>query len=185
MGSFAPGSGSGSTILRLLRLLRVIKLAKTFPQLALLVNALINGLGSIGYVGLILLLTFYVFSILGLILFQEADPWSFGSLHLTVFTLFRSATLDNWYETLMISIYGCDKALGIYQLFPELCQTPKTLPIFAVFYTLIFLVISSQVLLVLFIGVVSTSMDEARDDNEVKNIIYDELKEIAEERGLT
>ena len=109
VGSFIPGSGSALILLRLLRLLRILKIAKAFPQLSVLINALIKGISSIGYVGIILLMTFYVFAIVGVILFQETDPWHFGSLHLTLLTLFRSATLDNWYEVLLISIVGCDQ----------------------------------------------------------------------------
>jgi len=70
-GSFMPAAGSLVTMLRLLRLLRVLKLLKAFPQLAIIVNALIMGLSSIGYIGVILMMVFYLFSILGMILFKE------------------------------------------------------------------------------------------------------------------
>ena len=43
-----PG-GSMLKMLRLLRLLRVLKLVKSLPQLAVIINAMIMGLGSIGY----------------------------------------------------------------------------------------------------------------------------------------
>ena len=41
-------AGGGSLII-LLRLLRVLKLVKSLPQLAVIINAMIMGLGSIGY----------------------------------------------------------------------------------------------------------------------------------------
>ena len=185
MGSFIPGSGSLLILLRLLRLLRIIKLAKAFPQLAIIVNALIKGLISIGYVGLILLITFYVFAILGMVLFQETDPWHFGSLHLTLLSLFRSATLDNWWEVLYISIAGCEQSFDVYEEFPEQCKKSRKLGIWAVGYTLIFLVIAAQVLLVLFIGVISTSMDETRDIQKADEVSQKEIDKIVQEHGLT
>ena len=171
------------------RLLRIIKIAKAFPQLAILITALFRGLSSIGWVGVILALTFYCFAILGVILFQESDPWHFGSLHLGLISLFRSSTLDNWYEVLMISMLGCDgggqQMIDVYELYPEQCTHPARIPYLAVPYTLCFLVIASQVLLVLFIGVISASMDEARAMKEEDYKMEVQLSEIRAKHGLT
>ena len=149
VGSFIPGSGSALILLRLLRLLRIIKIAKAFPQLAILITALFKGLSSIGYIGVILCLTFYVFAIFGVIIFGDNDPWHFGSLHLALLSLFRSSTLDNWYEVLLISVEGCDgggqQPVDVYELYPEQCTKPQRNPYVAVPYTLCFLVIASQV----------------------------------------
>ena len=56
---------------------------------------------------------------------------------------------------------------------------------YAIPYTLIFLVIASQVLLVLFIGVVSTSMDEARQNKELEAVLDVEIMQLCEEKGLS
>jgi voltage-gated sodium channel len=185
IGSMIPGSGSLLILLRLLRLLRIVKMIKAFPQLAVLVSALISGLASIGYVGVILGLTFYVFAIVGVILFQNSDPWHFGTLHMALITLFRSATLDNWYEVLMISIVGCDQGVDVYSFAPEQCVSPAKLGSWAIPYTLTFLVIASQVLLVLFIGVISTSMDEAREARNKTVKVEAELLALRKERGIS
>ena len=95
VGSFVPGVGGVITVLRLLRLLRILKLIKRLPQLGMIINALIVGINSIFYIGLMLFMLFYVFAILGIILFGENDPWHFGSLHRAMISLFREATLDN------------------------------------------------------------------------------------------
>ena len=109
-GSLLPTGGAGSlvTMLRLLRLLRVLKLLKSLPQLAIIVNALIMGLSSIGFIGVILLLVFYLFAILGMILFKENDPWHFGTLHDSILTLFRASTLEDWTDIMYINVYGCE-----------------------------------------------------------------------------
>ena len=104
-GSFLPGSGSLLTILRLLRLLRVLKLLKAFPALQVLVMALISGLGSIAYIGVILVLVFYIFGILAMILYSRNDPWHFGTVHVSMLSLFRAATLEDWTDIMYVVIF--------------------------------------------------------------------------------
>jgi len=162
-GSYVPGAGSSVTMLRLLRLLRVLKLVKRLPQLAVIINALLNGMVSIAYVGLVLVLFFYVFAIIAMLLFGRNDPWHFGSLHMAFFSLFQAATLDDWSILMYTSMYGCDKVAGVFEDFPEQCVDPTASGLIAVFFFLIFILIGAQVLLSLFIGVISTSMDEAQD----------------------
>lgn len=41
-------------------------------------------------------LVVYMYAILGTIMFAHNDPFHFGSLHLSVLTLFRVATLEGW-----------------------------------------------------------------------------------------
>ena len=96
VGSYTRGKGGMLTMLRLLRLLRVLKLVKAFPQLQVIVSALMKGLGSIGYIGLILILCFYVFGIIGNMLFANNDPFHFGQLHYAMISLFSVATMDGW-----------------------------------------------------------------------------------------
>lgn len=163
VGSYTPGVGSLLTILRLLRLLRVLKLVKSLPQLAVIVSALVMGLESIAYIALILFLCFYVFAILGMMMFRANDPFNFGNLHISMFTLFRCSTLDAWADVMYINIYGCDLYPGgTYSSYPELCTSPRPQGFFAVVYFVCFIIIGAQILLTLFIGVVTTSMEEAQ-----------------------
>jgi voltage-gated sodium channel len=101
VGSFLPGGGSMVTMLRLLRLLRVLKLVKSLPDLQLIVDALVQGLASIGYIGIILMMVFYLFAILGMTLFKDNDPWHFGTLHISMITLFRCSTLEDWTDVMV------------------------------------------------------------------------------------
>ena len=184
--TFLIGAGSEVAILRLLKLLRVLKLVKRFTKLAIIVNALIMGLASIGYVGIILFLTFYVFAILGIIMFGVNDPWHFGTLHDAMITLFRASTLDDWAELMYLQMYGCESFPEVYEDFPHMCTEESSTPndVGALIYFTIFIVIAAQVLLTLFIGVISTSMDQARDDKKAEDELELELKKVAEERGL-
>jgi voltage-gated sodium channel len=187
VGSYIPGVGTGITILRLLRLLRILKLVKRLPQLAVIINALINGLASIGYIGVILLLVFYVFAITGIILFKQNDPWHFESLHLAMISLFRTATLDNTNNVMYINIFGCDVGglIDIYAQYPDLCTEPQATPFLAVIYNTLFVTLASQILLTLFIGVISTSMEESKAEKEIEIGREQLLVSYAAETGLT
>lgn len=176
VGSYIPGAGSSVTMLRLLRLLRVLKLVKRLPQLAVIINALLNGMVSIAYVGLVLLLFLYVFSIMGMLLFAENDPWHFGSLHMSFLSLVQAATLDDWTILMYNQMYGCDKYAGVYEDFPNQCKKPKEHGMVAVVYFLIFIIIGAQVLLSLFIGVISTSMDEATEDQKEEQELNERIE---------
>ncbi|KAG1696236.1 hypothetical protein DVH05_018782 [Phytophthora capsici] len=184
VGSFTRGSGGMLTMLRLLRLLRVLKLVRAFPQLQVIVSALIKGVGSIGYIGLILLLCFYVFGIVGNMLFAENDPFHFQYLHFAMITLFQLATMDGWSDVLYINYYGCD--LYGYDSYRTLGYECKHQPtgILAVLYFCSFIVLGAMVLITLFIGVVTTSMEEATQEMEAEKELLRRVEVLREQHGL-
>ena len=182
--AWAPGSGDFVVVLRLLRLLRVLKLVRALPQLQVIVSALIAGFGSIGYIALLLFLIYYLYAIIGMLLFQANDPWHFGSLHITMFTLFRCSTLEDWTDVMYINMYGCDVYgyRGNYMLERE-CRSPQVpfgSAATSVMFFLTFVVLTNLVTLSLFIGVVTTAMQEATDsqnDERRKQKQIDSLEE--------
>ena len=204
VGTWLPGSGSLIMILRLLRLLLVLKLVKSFPQLRLAVEALIGGIAAMGYIGLMLFVVFYFFAIFGGILFAKNDPWHFGNLHMSMLTLFRMATMEDWTDVMYINMFGCKEYVFSCssQPTPRPTHTPRRLSLrafiscspslpplssfrygytpidgmsctqshasgyLAVFYSVAFIVIGSLVMLNLFIGVITTSMEATMEDME-------------------
>lgn len=98
VGSKLPSAGAEIMVLRLVRILRVLKLLKAFPELGVIVDALIMGLSSIGYIAILMVLTYYMFGILALTFFEENDPFHFGRLHTAMYSLFQIATFDSWGE---------------------------------------------------------------------------------------
>jgi len=185
VGSLLPSTGGLLPILRLLRLLRVLKLIKFLPQLVIIINALLMGLSSITYVGLILFLFLYVYGIIGMILFQAGDPFHFGTLHMAMISLFRAATLDSWNDWMYTLQYGCARFPDVYNVYPEMCVKQVGMGPIAVVYFLIFIVIGGQVLLNLFIGVIATSMDQAREAQKNESDLEREVKKISKELSLT
>jgi hypothetical protein len=158
------GDSSNLKILRIFRLFRVLKLLSRFPDLAMIVNALISGFESIGFISLIMLLVFYLFAVLGVSMFRANDPWHFGELHRAMLTLFRIATYEDWTDVMYINILGCEKwGYSGDDSLPRGsdCDKSQGKGLLAAIYFVIFAIISAMVLLTLFVGVVSTSMDEA------------------------
>lgn len=78
------------------------------------------GIKAVGYIAILLFLVFYIFAVAGMIAFRENDPFHFRSIPVTLVTLFRAATMEDWTDIMYISIYGCDKfPSGIYYLEDE------------------------------------------------------------------
>ncbi|GLD92627.1 hypothetical protein PINS_up001206 [Pythium insidiosum] len=178
IGSFLPGQGGMLTMLRLLRLLRVLKLVRAFPQLQVIVSALMKGVSSIGYIGLILLLCFYVFGIVGNMLFADNDPFHFKNLHYAMISLFHCATMDGWSDVLYINYYGCDEyGYDDYEALGYKCK-PGGMGFIAVAYFSSFIVLGAMVLITLFIGVVTTSMEEATQEMEAEKALLRRIEEL-------
>jgi len=174
---FLPNLSSLLAMLRLLRLLRVLKLVKALPQLRIIIEALISGFGSIFFVAVILFLFFYLYANIGMMMFSESDPMHFGDLQTAMLTLFRSCTLDDWTDVMYVNTLGCDKWEYSYgRAIPGAsmakdwskanCNKPAAFGWIGVAYMLSFVVVGTMVLLTLFIGVVTTSMEEAKVDQK-------------------
>jgi voltage-gated sodium channel len=85
------GDSNGQTIsfLRMLRLLRLLTFVKGVPQLRIIVAGLIQGVKSVIYIVLLLFLVIYMYAILGCILFGENDPVHFGTVAISMLSLFQ------------------------------------------------------------------------------------------------
>lgn len=154
-----PGAGQYAVVLRLARLLRVLKLVRVLPKLQLLVTALLKSIPSMFYVTLLLLLLFYVYGVAGVFLFGANDPYYFGSLGISLLSLFRIVTLEGWTEILYIQFFGC--ASYGYGDMAELCTAPTPQPLLAVLYFISFVLLGTMIILNLFVGVIMNGMEEA------------------------
>ncbi len=95
-------------IARMLRLFRVMRLVSFIPELRVLVSALISALPRMGYVALLMFIIFYIYAVIGNMLYAEINPTLWGDLGVSLLTLFRVSTFEDWtdvmYETM--SVYG-------------------------------------------------------------------------------
>jgi voltage-gated sodium channel len=93
-------------IARMLRLFRVMRLISFIPELRVLVSALITALPRMGYVALLMFIIFYLYAVIGNLLFSHINPNLWGDLGISLLTLFRVATFEDWtdvmYETMAV-----------------------------------------------------------------------------------
>ncbi|NQX97279.1 MAG: ion transporter [Flavobacteriales bacterium] len=160
--AFLPFGGSSVAILRLLRLLRVLKLVKALPKLQMLVGALLKSIPSMGYVSILLLLLFYIYAVAGVFFFSENDPIHFKNLQMSMLSLFRIVTLEDWTDIMYINMYGCEN-YG-YDGYENICLNSSPNPTGSVLYFVSFVLIGTMIMLNLFIGVIMTGMDEAKQE---------------------
>jgi len=179
---FLPFDTEYAAVLRLLRLLRVLKLVRALPRLQILVGALLKSIPSMVYVSILLMLLFYVYSCAAVFLFGDNDPVHFGNLPISMLSLFRVVTGEDWTDVMYIAMHGCANydlpATAAYN--PEtmtianyfgpgqdwICaEHSKAMPVFGALFFVSFMMLGAMVILNLFIGVIMNGMEEA--DSEV------------------
>ncbi|MEW6983402.1 ion transporter [Colwelliaceae bacterium 6471] len=106
IGSLIPDGGSGVLLARLLRVFRVLRLVSMVPELRLLINALIKAIPRMGYIALLMFVIFYIYAAVGSIIFHEINEELWGDVSISMLTLFRVATFEDWtdvmYETMTV-----------------------------------------------------------------------------------
>lgn len=161
---FLPFNASGAAVLRLARLLRVLKLVKALPKLQVLVNALLKSIPSMGYVSLLLGMLFYVYAVAATMFYGANDPIHFGNLQTSMLSLFRAVTLEDWTDLMYIQMYGC--ANYGYGGSEALCTASSASPVMGALFFVSFILVGTMVILNLFVGVIMTGMDEAREEQQ-------------------
>ena len=163
---FLPFEGQSIIVLRLLRVLRIVRLVGTVPELKLIVNTLLKSMPSMGYIAALLSILFYIYACLGTFLFRENDPIHFESLHLTLLSLFRVATLEDWTDIMYTAIYGC-QSYG-YSGMEELCKSPEAFPFLGWLYFVSFVLLATFVFLNLIIGVIINNMEDLKEEERLR-----------------
>ena len=159
-----PVDASFVAVLRLARVLRVLKLVTAIPKLQILVGALLKSIPSMFYVSLLLGLLFYLYATTAVFFFGENDPIHFKNLQLSMLSLFRAVTLEDWTDLMYINMYGCEN-YG-YDGSEALCTNSSAQPVFASVFFVSFVLSGTMVILNLFIGVIMNGMEEAAAEAE-------------------
>ena len=129
------------SVLRIIRVLRILRAISIIPSLQRLVKALLSTIPAMGNILLLMSIIFYIFAVMGTILFAEYAPKYFGALHLSLLTLFQIVTLDSW-------------ASGVMRPLNEIVP-------WAWIYFLTFVLVGTFVVINLFVGVVVNNVQEA------------------------
>ncbi len=140
--AWMPASGALS-VLRALRVLRVLRLISIVPSLRNVVEAMLAALPGMGSIVLLMGLVFYVSAVMATKLFGNAMEEQFGTLGASLFTLFQLMTLDDW---------------------ANIVKPAMELQPWALLFFMPFIIISTFVVLNLFIGVIVESIQSLRDD---------------------
>ena len=135
-------------IARMLRLFRVMRLISFIPELRVLVSALISALPRMGYVALLMFIIFYLYAVIGNLLFGALNPVLWGDLGISLLTLFRVATFEDWTDVMY-------EAMTLYGL--------------SWIYFVSFIFFSAFVFLNMMIGIVVEVLDEEHKKMEAEN----------------
>ena len=139
-----PATGQFAMIARLARLLRVVRLISAIRDLRLIVAALVRSIPSVGHVIMLMSIVVYIYAIMGFHLFHQHDPEHWGSLAISLLTLFNIITLDGWTDVI-------DTAMQRHSL--------------AWVYFVSFVVVGTFVVINLFIAIIINSLDETKRGN--------------------
>ena len=93
---------------RLLRFVRIMKLySGTFGDLMVILNSLNNSFICVLYVIALVSVFFLLYSIAGVLLFKQANPYYFRDVESTLKTLLQVMSQDNWSNVMRTCMIGC------------------------------------------------------------------------------
>ena len=157
--SLMPATGP-LEILRALRILRVLRLLSQVPKLRTIIESLMRALPGMGWTALLLVLVFYVFAVMGTMMFGESFPEQWGNLARSLFSLFQIMTLESWSSGI---------ARPMMEVYPWIWV-----------YFVPFILVSSFMVLNLFIAIIVTATQSihADEEEEQRQEVLSELRAI-------
>ncbi len=140
---YIPGIGAGSTALRVVRILRVARIVSVVPDLRIVIRGLMRSIAPIGAVTLLAFMLFYLYGMVGWLLFHEQNPEEWGDIGRSMLTLFEVLTLEDWVDVM-------DRGISIHP--------------WSWLYFLSFVLVTVFIVLNIVIAVVINSVESARDE---------------------
>jgi len=148
--SLIPIEGSEMAMIgRLLRVFRVLRLISMIPELRILLAAFAKAIPKMGYIALLMFIVFYIYAAIGTTVFEEINPVLWGNISISMLTLFRVATFEDWTDVMY--------------------ETMEIYPLSWAFY-ITFIFIIAFVFLNMMIGVVLETLQEEHDAHIKKDI---------------
>lgn len=158
------------SVLRALRVLRLLRLITAVPSLRRVVAGLLAALPGMGSIVLLIGLLYYVFAVMATNMFGDDVPELFGTLGRSLFTLFTVMTLEGWVEGVTVPVM-------------------KFHPYAWIFF-ISFIVVTTFMVLNLFIGVVVNAMQaehekaEQEEREAEREMMHEETAPLAREIQL-
>jgi voltage-gated sodium channel len=153
-------TGGNLSVLRALRILRALRLVSAMPKMRKVVQGLFAAIPSMGTVILLLGLVFYIAAVMATKLFGGEFPQWFGSIGDSLYSLFQIMTLESW-------------SMGIVRPIMEIYP-------WAWVFFVPFVLVTSFVVLNLFIAIIVNAMHEEADEEQTaqRDEILNEIKAI-------
>ncbi|MGQ0483310.1 MAG: ion transporter [Pseudonocardia sp.] len=156
-----PVTGEFS-VLRALRILRALRLISVVPSMRRVVGGLLAALPGMGSIAALLVLVMYVAAVIGTKLYGGVAPEYFGNLGTTLFTLFQTMTGEAW---------------------PDVARTVMEQSPYAWIFFVVYILVSSFMVLNLFIAVVVSAMEGQVAEEVAAEVREAEAESAAEERA--
>lgn len=153
-------------IFRIFRVFRVFRLVSAFKQMRVIVEAMGRSLPGVFWTALLLIIVYYVFAVIGTVLFGQEFPDWFGDIGKSFYTLFQVMTLESW---------SMGISRPVMEVFP-----------YAWIYFVPFVIASAFIIVNVVVGIIVGTIDEAnarvrRDESKERGdtlqIEFDKLKE--------
>jgi voltage-gated sodium channel len=156
-------AGREVAVLRALRILRALRLISAMPKMRQVVQGLLSAIPAMGTVIVLLSLIFYISAVMATTLFGASFPDWFGTIGLSLYSLFQIMTLESW-------------SMGIVR--PVMEAYPYAWAFFVPF-----ILVTSFTVLNLFIAIIVNAMQQAHDDDAAaeRDVILREVQALRED----
>ena len=141
--AFIPAVGPFAIIARLARLARILRLVSALPELRLIVTTMVRSIPGMLNIVVLISIVAYIYAIIGYQIFHEHDPEHWRNLGISLLSLFRVITLEDW---------------------TDIMYTAMELHPWAWLYFVSFVVLASFVVINLFIAVVINNLNNVKEE---------------------
>jgi voltage-gated sodium channel len=155
--AFVPGVRESSTLLRLARLLRVVRIVRILPDLRILVTGVVRSLPPLGSMLLLTTVLLFIYGMVGWLLFADEIPQDWGNIGRAMLSLFVLLTLED---------------------FPRYMERGMEVHQWSWIYFVTFVLITVFIVINVLIGIVLTSMEEAREVERRRRLSLDREVEL-------
>ncbi len=158
-----PNTGQFAMVARLVRLLRVLRLISAVPEIRLIVNTLLRSIPSLANILVLLFLLFYIYGVTGYFLYHTHDPLHWETLGMSMITLFRVLTLEDWtdimYKAMELNFYHWT-------------------------YFVSFVIITTFVVINMFVAIILNNLDETKKEHSQEKHELRQLEEVLSSKQI-
>lgn len=159
--SFLPMTGciSSLRVIRLLKQFRAMRLVSSVKTMQVIVNAIFKSIPSLGYAGLLMIITMYIYSVIGVNLYSDVSYdgiTPFSDIGTAMLTLIVTTTFEGWGDLLR-------ELMAVHH--------------YAWLYLISFVIISALIMLNIVVGIVVNFVSESYEskNSDVPENIQAEL----------